>query len=251
MRYQTWGISRLRLFAFALVPAAAWAAFRVQSLPELSLNAIFLYYRPTIWAWGAILALASLIWIYLFRRGVFQARWTAYVFMVLELFFELFQSVQARDLLHLISALAYFGVVLTLYRWLESWVELAAFNPKIHWFEGTPKVIPHLEVKIREPKEDAPWIDASVRRLDHKGLFILLDQPLGDSSGLKLERDLEFKLIWKKKEVVGQARVVGRLNHYATRQVSGIGLLFFPKGLYPYIQYTALYESLKGEGYAF
>jgi hypothetical protein len=250
MRYQTWGISRLRLFAFSLIPALAWAAFRVQSLPELSLSAIFLYYRTTIWALGLILTLASLGWVYLFRRGVFQARWTAYVFMGVELFFELFQSVQARDLLHLISALAYFGVVIALFRWLEGWVDLAAFNPKIHWFEGTPKVIPHLEVKIRTGDE-APWIDAAVRRLDHQGLFILLRQPTEDETEYKVERELEFKLTWKKREVTGRGRVVGRLDHYATRQVSGIGLLFFPKGLYPYIQYTALYESLKGEGYAF
>lgn len=251
MRYQTWGISRLRLFAFALVPALAWAVFRVQSLPELSLSAIFVYYRPVLWAWGSILLLASLIWIWLFRRGVFRSRYAAYVFMVLELFYELFQSVQARDLLHLISALAYFGVVIALFRWMESWVELAAFNPKIHWFEGTPKVIPHLEVKIRTA-EGEPWIPASVRRLDHKGLFVLLDRPAEDKPELGVQRKLEFKLMWKKQEVAGEGWIVGRLQHYsAPQQVSGIGLLFFPKGLYHFIQYTALCEALKGEGYAF
>lgn len=243
-----------------MVPALAWAAFRIQSLPELSLNAIFLYYRPTIWAWGSILIVGTLVWVFLFRRGMFKARYVAYLFTMLELFFELFQSVQARDLLHLISALAYFGIVIALFRWMESWVELAAFNPKIKWYEGEPKVIPHLEVQIRTVVEGAkegdendttPWIDASVRRLDARGLFVLLNQPVEDSPEFKVEKRLEFQLKWKQKVVHGEGMVVGKLQHHATQQVSGIGLLFFPKGLYHFIQYTALCESLKGEGYAF
>lgn len=262
MRYQTWGISRIRLLAFALTPAIAWALFRVQTMHELSLQAIFLYYRMAIWVWGAALLLASFGWIFFFRRGLFRARYVAYSFFVMELFFELLISVTARDLFHLCSALVYFIIVIALTRWMEAWVELAAFNPKIQWFEGRPKVIPHLAVQVRtvvarNPESgveggEGAWLKASVRRLDRKGLFIVLDQPVDHSPDFGVRKRMEFKLQWRGSVVLGEGRVVGRLKQFnAPRQVSGIGLLFFPKGLYHFIQYTALYESLKGEGYAF
>lgn len=234
------------------MPAVAWALFRIQTMHELSLPAIFVYYRMTIWVWGAILLLSALFWIFFFRRGLFRARYVPYAFLVLELFFELLKSVTARDLFHLCSALLYFMAVIALTRWMEAWVELAAFNPKMQWFEGTPKKIPHLGLEVRAGGEEGEWRKAAVRRLDEKGFFILLDEPVEDSPSLGVRKRVEFKLKWRGQEVQGEGWVVGRLKQFnASQQVSGIGLLFFPKGLYHFIQYTALYESLKGEGYAF
>jgi hypothetical protein len=244
MRYQTWGIPRLVLLGIALVPAFFWVGFRVLNHPELSWNSGYLYFRDFIWVWGSILTLSTFIWVYVFRRGVFQARWLAYAFMGAGVFYEVWQSVQARGLLHLSLSLVYFLVVMTLARRLDRWVEMAAFNPRITWFEGQPKAVPQVKVEVRVGAE-SEWLAAQMRRIDREGVFLLTPEGLANS---KVRQKVQFRLNWKTHSVEGEGKLLS-IWKSGTR-VGGMGLLFLPKGMYHRIQYTALVEALRGEGYA-
>lgn len=225
-----------------------WAFFRALHHPELSIHSGFLYFRDWVFGLGPVLLGSGLIWIYFFRRGFFQLKWVAYLWLGLSVLGEIALSVQNRGLMHLSLSLAYFVLILALMRGLDRRVIAAANNPSIRWIEGTPKVLPHIQAWVRlSPDED--WKKAAVRKMDHRGLFVwmALDGSNSIEAAVRVHRPVYFRLEWKGLSVEG----VGKLqSKWTSPGELGLGLQFLPKGMYHEIQYTALVEGLRGEGYA-
>jgi hypothetical protein len=249
MRYQVWGIKRFELLAAALFPLFSWAFFRWYDEPQLSLLSLFNFYRPY-FLWSLPLyVLFSAAWIILFRRGWFAARFCFYAIALSALAIEIYFSVSSRDFTRVGIGLVFFVSLFGIYRWLENQVGCAHFNPRIRWFEGEPKTIPLIQAKVKLGED---WHEASVRTCDERGFFLLFQKPLAAES-LALIRArpvVAFELNFRKVAADGEAKIMSLFSPSTPGTNAGLGLQFLPKDLYHFSQYTALIESLKGEGYA-
>lgn len=247
MRFRVWGINYLQLWSIATVPLLFWVGFRLNDQRDVLFSSLFALYRPfVIWALP-IYFVFSFAWIYLLKRGVFRSRNAFYALCGIQLVYELVTAVFERGFSRIGLGLVFLLFMAAIYRWLESRVTSAELNPQVEWFEGAPKVYPRVEAKIKIGDQ---WFEAQVRRIDPKGLFVFLKNWDQDMKLLRSRTPVEFELQFRAQQVDGEAKVASLfMNSEAQSQKPGIGLQFSPKDLYHLSQYTALVESLKGEGY--
>jgi hypothetical protein len=244
MRFRVWGISLIQLWMTALLPVVFWILFRWHEQSEVSVLSVFRLYRPTlVWA-IPVYFLFSLSWIYLVKRGLFTARYALYTVLVASLAFELVSAVGDRSFGRIGLGLIFLLTMVMVYRWLNGKIESAQINPRIEWFEGEPKTLPNLKARIKIQEE---WFEATVRSMDQKGVFIFLSQWGKDLKSFRPRTRVEFEFEFRDKRVEGEGKMTSFF--VASQQKPGIGLQFLPKDLYHFSQYTALVESLKGEGY--
>jgi hypothetical protein len=230
-----------------VLPLLFWTACRWYDQPEVSLASLVRLYSPMlVWAVPVYLVFCG-IWIYLIKRGMFRARFSFYGLLMIELMYELFSGVADRNFGRIGLGLLFLGFIVVIYRWLEGRIESAQINPKIEWYEGEPKTLPHLKARVRIEEE---WFEAQVRLLDRKGVFLFL-KGWNREKRLKAKMPLSFELSFRNQTVEGDGRITSWFeNEYdQVCHSPGIGLQFLPKDLYHFSQYTALVESLKGEGY--
>ncbi len=245
MRYRLLGISRLAFAGIALLPMVMWILFRWYDQTEFSLYTLFFVYRDW-FLWSLPLyAVWSSIWIFLFRRAWFDARFGYYSIAILEIGYEFYVSMAERNIqrigIELLLVLLWVGI----YLWLERLVASAAYHPQIRWFEGDPKPLPQLTVRLNSQ-------EAKVIHCDQKGFFALIQ---GEVGGKAVEKSvmkswlnsgpISFEIRFKQWTATGEAKLVSVFQG----QSLGIGLQFLPKDLYHLSQYTALVENVKGEGY--
>jgi len=247
MRFRVWGIKLVQLWTVACVPVLFWFLFRWYEQPEISALSLLRFFQPVL-SWALpIYAVFSFVWIFLAKRGFYQARFSFYALIVIQLGFELFSAVADRSFGRIGIGLLLLAILVLIYRWLESRIDSAQINPRIRWFEGEPKALPHLQAKIRIHEA---WYEASVRVLDRKGLFLLLKGWEHGVRELKVKTPLAFELRFRDKTIEGEGKMAALFWNVPLDQPRpGIGLQFLPKDLYHFSQYTALVESLKGEGY--
>ena len=247
MRYQVWGLRTSQLLCTALLPFLFWVSFRWRDRQDLSLSSFLHFYRMNLIVVGSIYLVLSLVWVFLMKRGIFSSRRALYLVAISEFIYEIFQAVASRDLVKMGLWLCLFLVLGLVYRWLEGKIQAAHLNPKVEWYEGRPQVISRVSVKL---KIQDSWWEAGVRRMDRQGLFVFLkDQPSDRQSlleSLGSERVLGFEMTFRGQAVEGD----GRVRSVFSGEQAGIGLQFLPKDLYHFSQYTALVESLRGEGHA-
>jgi hypothetical protein len=146
-------------------------------------------------------------------------------------------SMVERDFVKLALTLCCFGACGVILSWFEGRIQSAHVNPKVKWFEGVPKFLPHLEAKL---KIGESWKTGRVGAIDRGGFFVFLDETF-----VKFPRGrISFELKFKTMEIQGETR----MNAHFYGPAAGFGLQFLPKDLYHFSQYTALVERLKGEG---
>ena len=246
MRYQVWGLNRIQLFGAALLPLACWFVFRWQDQPDLSLRSFLHYYRLVLITVCVVYFLLTFAWVALMKRGIFTSRRFLYLFVILEFSYEIIHAVSSRDLGRIGLWMLLFAGVGALYRWLEAKIRSAHLNPRVYWYEGQPKVIPQVKAKLKIQDE---WVEAGLRCIDSQGLFFFFkNAPENRQSlmeALASERVLAFELEFRTHQVEGE----GKVSSVFSDLEAGIGLQFSPKDLYHFSQYTALVESLKGEGH--
>ncbi|MBC7395873.1 MAG: hypothetical protein H7333_00395 [Bdellovibrionales bacterium] len=228
MRLKIFGIPRLSLVFFALLPVFVWCAFHLT---------VAIYHEQAFaWVMGFALALA-LFFPYLFCRGIFRSRILVLLFLFVEIGFELLSGVMDKDFSRLSGALFAFGIGIWLTFWLEKRVHAADLNPKNHWFEGAPQTYPQIRAKIKTEEE---WQEGSLRTIDERGFFVFLNS----RPGFRPKQSVPFELQYRDLQVSGEARLVACFSG----ERFGFGLQFSPKDLYHFSQYTALVQRLKGEG---
>ena len=232
MRFRVWGLKRLSLMMISCVPLMMLFLFH----SSFQRNTWF-WILPFYFLWTSI-------WIYFLRRGFFSIRFGFYSMNFAWITFELCDALFHRNLERSGGALlAFIGLVLVS-RWLEVRVVSAPMNAMIHWYEGDPKALPQVMAKIEWRGES---FFAQVRRVDEKGLFVILnDARIESFSDLLPFETVSFELHFGKLSSDGEAKVVS--GFFAEK--IGLGLQFLPKDLYHFSQYTGLVESLRGEGYA-
>jgi hypothetical protein len=228
MRLRIFGVPKYILIAYGLFPLMLWSAFH--------LNSIYYHREEAFWAFGFGLLVCS-IFTYSFRRGIFSIRYLIYAAITFEILVELLPSVLERDFATLGGTLLALLVSIGVGAWLEGKVGAAFLNPQATWFEGEPKVLPKVKARIR--LGDA-WIPAGLRRIDERGLFLLLDAGTNYKKGQKIE----FELTYLGEPVQGE----GKLRACFLGEKLGFGLQFYPKDLYHFNQYTTLVKRLRGEG---
>ena len=228
MRLRVFGVHRLLLAVYGLFPLLVWSGFHVPSM----------LYRREDAAWATGLGmLFCLGFIYFFRRGAFWIRYGWGGLGLLELLWEIVPAVSERDFASIGGILGALLIGVAMAIWLERKVDSAALNPGAFWFEGELKSIPRIRARIRAGEI---WVQAKIRRIDEKGLFLLHEA----TSGLRAGQSLEFELEHEGQRVGGEGRVVA----FFLDALPGLGLQFLPKDLYHFQQYTALVRRLRGEG---
>jgi hypothetical protein len=243
MRFRVWGISLVPLLLTAVLPLVFWTFFRWNEQPEVVLGSVFRLYRSSL-VWSLPLYFTfSVTWIYLVKRGLFSARFSVYALYLLALVYEFFSAVMDRSFSRLGLGLLMFGSLIAIYRWLEQKIGSAAMNPRISWYEGDAKTLPHLQARVKIQDE---WIEAAVRLIDGQGLFLFLQNWTRPANEIRQKGTMSFELEFRGQKVDGEGSLV---SIFAAHQKPGIGLQFLAKDLYHFSQYTALVESLKGEGY--
>ncbi len=220
MRLKIFGISKIGLAFFGLLPALAWFAFGR--------------------SWGGevgILILMAALFPYFFCRGFFRIRFGMWLALGLELLYEMLVGMQDRDFLRIGRACLVFLIAIGVGKWIEKKVASASLNPQIKWFEGAPLTLPHGTVKLSVSGET---VDGKLRRADNQGFFVFLEARPEFKAGEIVPFELEFK----GSEVKGEAR----LSSCFLGENIGFGLQFFPKDLYHFSQYTSLVSRMRGEG---
>jgi hypothetical protein len=228
MRLRVFGVSRLLLFIYGLFPLLVWSGFHFSSL----------VYRREDAAWAIALGiLLCAAFVFFFRRGGFWIRYVWAGVTLLELLWGIVPAVIERDFASIggILGVLVSGVVMVI--WLERKVDSASLNPRALWFEGELKCIPRMQARVRSGDG---WTQARVRRIDDRGLFLLQETMAGVRAG----QSVEFELEHEGQKVGGTGRVVA----FFMDHLPGLGLLFLPKDLYHFQQYTALVRRLRGEG---
>jgi hypothetical protein len=228
MRLRVFGIPRLLLTVHGLFPWIIWSSFHLPSI---------LYRREDAWWATGLGLLFSAGFVFFFRRGGFWIRYGWAGLVLMELLWEIFPAVSERDFASIGGILGALVVGVALAIWLERKVDSAALNPEAFWFEGELKAIPRIRARIRAG--DA-WLQARIRRIDERGLFLLQESAFGVRAG----QSLEFELEHEGQRVGGEGRVVAFFQDARP----GLGLQFLPKDLYHFQQYTALVRRLRGEG---
>jgi hypothetical protein len=228
MRLRVFGIPRLLLIGYGLFPWIIWAGFHLSSI---------LYRREDAW-WASGLGLFFCAgFVYFFRRGGFWIRYTWAGLVLLELLWEIVPAVSERDFASIAGILGALLVGVAMAIWLERKVGSASLNPGAFWFEGELKSIPRIRARIRSGDL---WLQARIRKIDERGLFLLQEATFGVRAG----QFLEFELEHEGQKVGGEGRVVA----FFMDALPGLGLQFLPKDLYHFQQYTALVRRLRGEG---
>ena len=148
----------------------------------------------------------------------------------------------------MMSGIICVAVFLIFFQWLEQKIHLAQYNPGIRWFEGLPQFFPRVKLEVYW---GGKWHKASLRKIDHQGMFLFL-QPAEDSS-LKIESRrvtrkslLPLKLQYRDHFFEGDAK----LQSVFYERWLGMGLQICPKDLYHFTQYSKIVQNLKGEDYA-
>ncbi len=228
MRLRVFGVSRLLLVIYGLFPLLVWSGFHSPSI----------IYRREEAAWAIALGLIFCIgFVFFFRRGGFWVRYAWAGLTLMELLWEIVPAVSERDFASIGGILGALlsGVAMAI--WLERKVDSASLNPGALWFEGGLKSIPRIRARV---KSGEGWIPARVRRIDERGLFLLQET----TAGVRAGQTVEFELEHEGQGVEGEGRVVA----FFVDSLPGLGLLFLPKDLYHFQQYTALVRRLRGEG---
>ena len=226
------------------MPVVFWILFRWHEQSDVSVLSVFRLYRPMLtWALP-VYFLFSLSWIYLIKRGIFSARYALYSVLIAGLGYELVSAVMDRSFGRIGLGLLLLLMMVVVYRWLNGKIESAQINPQIEWFEGDPKTLPNLKARIKIGEE---WCDATVRRMDQKGVFVFFNQWATDLKPFRPRAPVSFEFRFRGHTVEGEGKMMSFF--VASQHKPGIGLQFLPKDLYHFSQYTALVESLKGEGY--
>lgn len=115
----------------------------------------------------------------------------------------------------------------------------AAMDPRASWFEGRPRVLPHLSARLGGEAVQSKR-DLSVVRLDSEGIFVI-----GTSGALTAGVALPIELTFREREVQLAAKPY---THWSGTDV-GAGFRF--EGLEPQQrkQLGDLIEQVRGEGY--
>jgi hypothetical protein len=211
-----------------MLPGLLWIAFRFHSL--------LFKKEESIWVLAAGILLAGGFTFFI-RRGVFQARFAVYGAGLFGIAVQLFGAVVERDFLLMGTALMALGVLILAGRALESRVGSAALNAGCHWYEGRPRLIPGVEVRVLQGGNS---LRAGLRRIDEKGLFLFFEQPfswIGDQK-------VPFVIAAGAITVEGEGQVVATCRG----ESQGMGLRFLPKDLGHFEKFTVLVQGLRGKG---
>ena len=228
MRLRIFGIPKILLFFLGLLPTLIWCGFHLNSVladKKILANA------------SAIGGVLAFFFLYFFSRGFFKIRYFILTLSTLVISEVVISSMIQRDFARLVLSLFVFGAGAVCAFWLDRRVHSADINPKLHWFEGDPKLLPRIEGRL---KFGDIWQKGHLRSIDRNGFFIFLDA----SSTLFPKRRLHFELKFRDLHVEG----VAKINAYFYGSRPGFGLQFSPKDFYHFSQYTTLVERLKGEG---
>ena len=228
MRLQIYGISKLGLFCVGLLPLLIWSGFHIDNFAYFDFNLAANCLA------GVLVALAFVVY---FLKGMFISRWVIYGAVAVVLFDELFRSVGERDFISLGIGLFLTGILFGVGRVIESWVGSACLNPAVMWFEGAPKTYRNVNSRIKLGQD---WAPARVRKLDEKGMFLFLHEPIALARG----QSVEFEIELDGAPIQGNAKVTAVFNG----EIFGLGLQFLAKDLYHFSQYTALVQQLRGRG---
>ena len=185
MRLRIFGIPRGALFALGLMPALIWFSFHFSVIQ----------FKREEFAWVTSLGLLlSLAFTFSLRRGLFTARYLVYLAIGFVILAELLSSVSNRDFPAMAGALLFFAGAVYSGLWLERWISSAQVNPECDWFDGNPKVIPHLNATLLLETGSIP---AKIRKVDFEGVFVFLDSPISlkPHQKVRLKLDLDGSLI--------------------------------------------------------
>ena len=225
MRLKIYGIPRIALFLFGVLPGFVGLSFHHE----------FLHYRSLDTVWFTIVSLSlALTFYYFFLNGVFRIRYLILTALAVQIVFELMIAVMDRSFPNLGFGILVFTVAAAISIWFERRVNAACLNPQTSWYEGDPRTYPKVSLKIGEGHV------AKIRLIDEEGFFVFLKGPIAFRP---LER-LPFELQYKNFQISGEARITASF----IGEKIGFGLQFSPKDLYHFNQYTALVQRLRGEG---
>jgi len=230
-RFVSWGISRALLFFMGVLPLLFVLAFHVVT--------------PIVIGIGLLVAV---LWVFFLSRGFYRFTqfyfWTILAGLTMELVFAL----RDKNFFQMTSGIVCVAVFLIFFQWLEKQIALAQHNPGIRWYEGLPQFFPRVQVEVYWGEK---WYRASLRKIDHHGMFLFLQQSEQESAKLKLNRAtrkslLPLKLQYRDQVFEGDAK----LQSVFYERWLGMGLQICPKDLYHFTQYSKIVQKLKGEDYA-
>ena len=230
-RFFCWGIPR-------------WILFLMGVLPILFVT-LFYKVSPEIVVTGLVLAM---LWVFFLSRGLYWVTklyfWLSLSGLTLELIFAL----REKNFIQMTSGIVCVAVFLIFFQWLERQMVRAQNNPGILWFEGLPRFFPRVQVEVFW---DEKWFRASLRKIDHQGMFLFLQQSEQEAENIKMGHSLRksmipFKLQYRDLVFSGDAK----LQSVFYERWLGMGLQICPKDLYHFTQYSKIVQNLKGEDYA-
>lgn len=230
-RFISWGISRLILFFMGILPLLFALTFHAVS-PEMIVLGL----------------LVAVLWVFFLSRGFYRFTkvyfWTVLTGLTLELIFAL----RDKNFFQMTCGIVCVATFLASFQWLERQMGLAQHNPGIKWFEGLPQFFPRVQVEVFWREK---WHRASLRKIDHHGMFLFLQQSEAESAAFRVNRTskksvLPLKLQYRDHVFEGDAK----LQSVFYERWLGMGLQICPKDLYHFTQYSKVVQNLKGEGYA-
>lgn len=230
-RFLCWGISRWILFFMGVLPVLFVAIFHAIPVEFAVL--------------GLVLAV---FWVFFMSRGYYRFShvyfWTCLSGLTLELIFAL----REKNFVQMAAGIACVAVFLGLFHWLERQMNRAQHNPDVRWFEGLPQFLPRVKMEVFWNDK---WYQASLRKIDHHGIFVFLQKSEQEARHFRLKPSMKhgffpIKLQYRDHEFIGDARLRSVFNE----RWLGMGLQICPKDLYHFTQYSKIVQNLKGEGYA-
>lgn len=228
MRLRVYGIPKLALILFGLLPGVAAFFFHHET---------FIYRRVDAIGLAVGSGVLAFFFLFFFLSGVFRIRYLILNLLYGQIIIELFASVADRNFVNLGVGILMFSVSASISLWLERKVASSHLNPKAKWFEGDPFTDSKVATRVKFADQ---WYEARIRSIDEKGFFVFVEK----GHSFKSLQTVSFELGFKDAKVTGDARITASFKG----EKSGFGLQFSPKDLYHFSQYTALVQRLRGEG---
>ncbi len=246
MRSRVWGVPLSQLSLISLIPLLLWVLFRGTEPAHLRWPVFIHFYQKPLFFCVSFYFLLTVAWVQFFRRGWFSSRWVLYVLSLGEILYEFYTSVNERDFFRMSFSLGtLIGLAFFFYRWLEKKVWSASLNPGVHWYEGIPRGISHITASI---EINQIWYTAQLKKIDHQGLFLFLQNDKASTFSNELQELVPFKIGYSSERIEGEGRSAAFFYDPQCPGYFGIGLQFLPKNLYHFSEYTGLVEKLKGSG---
>jgi hypothetical protein len=176
--------------------------------------------------------------------GYFLVRQALLILYAVSFFYLIISATLFHDWVRFLLAVGFGVQAYALDLWLQNCLGSAAVNPYRNWVQGRLSGLPHLQAVL--VLADGGRVDAAVRSLDERGLFLLIPPSVTIKKVSELPKKVDFQLSFKGETFSGEGRRVAWL----WREQWGIGLQFLPTNLYHQGNYTRLVQKVKGEGIA-